>query len=196
VYRAYLATMHTVVRSAVPLLEAALDEARCRRAADPLAAALEAYYAVHVDEERGHDVWLLEDLEAAGGDVDGALRAIPAPPVAAFVGAQYYWLRHYHPVSLLGHIAVVEGYHPPAGFAARLQGLTGFPRHAFGAIARHERLDVHHKRDLVALLDRLPLSPAHEQTIGVSALHTMEAGVGVLAQIYDSVHGAAEGQDP
>ena len=37
-----------------------------------------------------------------------------AANVATLVGAQYYWLRHVHPVSLLGHMAVMEGYSPPA----------------------------------------------------------------------------------
>ena len=37
------------------------------------------------------------------------LRQIPSSQVATLVGAQYYWLRHYHPISLLGHMMVMEG---------------------------------------------------------------------------------------
>jgi hypothetical protein len=181
--------MHMIVRSAVPLLEAAFERARCLPESDPIGEELATYLESHIEEERGHDRWLLQDLEVAGGDVAESLRTIPPPQVASFVGAQYYWVRHHHPVSLLGHIAVVEGYHPPAGFAARLQSLTGFPRQAFRAIERHERLDVHHKRDLFALIDRLALSPEHEQLIGISALHTMQGGIAVLAGVHDSVHG-------
>jgi hypothetical protein len=186
-YRAYLIVMHMIVRSAVPLLEDALSQARARSATDNVAAELVSYFAHHAREESGHDKWLLEDLAATGGDATEPLRRIPSSRVATLVGAQYYWLRHHHPVSLLGHIAVIEGYHPPAGFSNRLRQLTGFPRDAFRAIERHEALDVHHKRDLCELIDFLPLQSGHEQLMGISGLHTMQAGIDVFAQIYESV---------
>ena len=34
---------------------------------------------------------------------------------AALVGAQYYWIRHVHPVALLGYVMLLEGYPPSAG---------------------------------------------------------------------------------
>jgi hypothetical protein len=179
--------MHMIVRSAVPLLEAALAEARARSATDVVAAGLVDYLDCHVREEAGHDIWLLEDLQATGAQAQSPLERIPSPRVATFVGAQYYWLRHHHPVSLLGHIAVVEGYHPPAGFARRLCSVTGYPRLAFRAIERHETLDIRHRHDLYALIDSLPLGREHEEIIGVSALHTIEAGIGVLGDVYESV---------
>jgi hypothetical protein len=185
-YPAYLIVMHMIVRSAVPLMQTALDEARKRSVSDRVAAGLAAYLAHHVSEESGHDTWLLEDLEATGGDAAEPLKRIPSPRVATLVGAQYYWLRHHHPVSLLGHIAIVEGYHPPAGFAKRLCDLTGYPREAFRAIERHEALDVRHKRELYELLDYLPLQPEHEKLLGISALHTIQAGIDVLSEIYDT----------
>ena len=98
---------------------------------------------------------------------------MPSPRVATLVGAQYYWLRHAHPVSLLGHMGVVEGYSPPPGLADRLQELTGYPRDAFRAIRRHERLDIKHKRELYELIDRLPLTPEHERLMGMAGLHTI-----------------------
>jgi Iron-containing redox enzyme len=180
-YPVYLATMHGVVRSAVPLMEAALD--RCRALDDPLARALALYFEHHAPEEAGHDAWLLEDLAALGADAEAARAAIPSGRVATLVGAQYYWLRHVHPVSLLGHMAVVEGYSPDVGFADRLRELTGYPRDAFRAIRRHERLDIRHKRELYETIDALALEPWHEELMGMSGLHTMQAAVDVFGQI-------------
>ena len=40
-----------------------------------------------------------------------------------------------------------------------------------------------HRGELLALLDRLPLEPGHEATIGMSALHTLRAGIEVLDEI-------------
>jgi hypothetical protein len=191
-YPVYLRTMHMVVRSAVPLMEAAVEQARVRDPLDRLCIELIDYYTRHIKEEAGHDAWLLEDLLATGTDAGQALDRIPSPRVATLVGAQYYWLRHYHPVSLLGHITAIESYHPPAGFAHRLAELTGYPKAAFRAISRHEVLDVHHRHELLELLDRLPLEVQQEKMIGLSGLHTMQAGIDVLAEIYASVVPASE----
>lgn len=186
-YPLYLRTMHTIVRSAVPLMEAAVERARTLAAADDVAAGVARYLAHHVHEERGHDHWLLEDLEATGADPEEALRRIPSPRVATLVGAQYYWLHHHHPISLIGHIAAIEGYPPPIGFATRLRHLTGYPEKAFRAIAIHERLDIRHGRELWETIDSLPLRQEHETMIGISALHTMQGAVDVLAEVYASV---------
>jgi hypothetical protein len=186
-YPMYLTIWHGIVRSAVPLIEAARDRAQALASGDEVAAALVAYFEHHGPEEKGHDVWLLEDLEALGGDRDAALNRLPSPRVATLVGAQYYWLRHAHPVSLLGHMGVVEGYSPPAGFADRLQELTGHPRDAFRAIRRHERLDIKHKRELYELIDRLALTAEHEKLMGIAGLHTMQAAVEVFAEIHASL---------
>jgi hypothetical protein len=186
-YPVYLRTMHGIVRSATPLLLAASERARELAADDAVARALADYLARHAEEERGHDVWLLEDLEALGADPTEPLREIPSPRVATFVGAQYYWLRHHHPVALLGHMAVVEGYPPEVGFAARLQRLTGFPEDAFRAVRRHERLDIRHRRELYETIDALALSPEHEALIGISALHTLGAAIAVLDDIHATV---------
>ncbi len=182
-YPVYLRTMHMVVRSAVPLMRAALDAAAVRGPADALCAELAGYYRAHMREEAGHDEWLLQDLLSTGTDAAEDTRRMPSAAVAELVGAQYYWLHHHHPVSLLGHIAAMEIYHPPAGFARHLAQVTGYPSTAFRAIRRHEKLDVVHRGELLALLDRLPLEPGHEATIGMSALHTLRAGIEVLDEI-------------
>lgn len=187
IYPLYLTIWHGVVRSAVALIEAARDRARVLAPDDEVAAMLVPYYEHHGPEEAGHDVWLLEDLEALGGDRGDALARMPSPRVATLVGAQYYWLRHAHPVSLLGHMGVVEGYSPAPGQADRLQELTGYPRDAFRAIRRHERLDIKHKRELYELIDRLPLTPEHERLMGMAGLHTIQAAIDVAEEIATSL---------
>jgi hypothetical protein len=196
VYPVYLRVMHAVVRSAVPLMEAALAET-ARGGADVLTIALGDYYAHHKKEEAGHDRWLLEDLAETGHDPSEAEDQIPPPAVASMVGAQYYWIRHFHPVALLGHIAAIEAYHPPAGFARRLADVTGYPMTAFRAIARHEVLDIHHRRDLFELIDRIPLKAQHEKMMAVSGMHTVEAGIDVLEFIHaTALRERAESREP
>jgi hypothetical protein len=187
IYPIYLATMHMIVRSAVPLMEAARERAREGAKHDALAARLTEFLGRHIRDEAGHDDWLLEDLAAAGADPTIPLQAIPSPKIASLVGAQYYWVFHHHPVALLGHIGAIETYPPPPGFAERLRARTGLPKAAFRTIARHELSDPQRRTDFYAMLDELPLTRRHETLIGLSALHTMEAGVDVLEEIYDRV---------
>ena len=64
----------------------------------------------------------------------------PSPTVAALVGSQYYWIFHFHPVALLGYIAVLEGYPPSMAMIDQLEAGTGYPREAFRTMIAHAEL--------------------------------------------------------
>jgi hypothetical protein len=164
-------------------MEAAIARSRELADDDDVAAGVAAYLSDHVDEERGHDEWVLQDLEATGRDRDEPLRRIPPPAIAAVVGSQYYWIRHHHPVALLGHIAVMEGYPPTVVLAEHLQERTGYGADAFRSLARHAMLDIHHRDEFLTVVDELPLRPEHETLLGVSALHTINGLIEVFEQI-------------
>jgi len=186
-YPVYLATMHMVVRAAVPLLLTARERARERSKIEPGCARVLGYLNRQIQREAGHDQWLLEDLAATGADPTIPTTAIPSPKVAALVGAQYFWINHHHPLALLGHIAALEAYPPPPGFAARIQAQTGLPREAFRMLERHELHEWTDATTVFDVLDELPLSPRHETLIGISALYTIQAGVELLEEIHDRV---------
>jgi hypothetical protein len=185
-YPQYLITTHGVIRASVPLMETARDRARAMAAADPddgVAAGLEAYLDTHIPEERGHDEWLLDDLELLGYDRASVVGRTPPPTVAAVVGAQYYWILHHDPVAILGYIAVLEGYPPTPELTEALIRRTGHPRKAFRTMLAHGVLDPRHRDDLDAAIDALPLTPEQESTIGLSALSTAT----LLTQLLDEV---------
>ncbi|MDQ0796284.1 hypothetical protein QFZ58_004772 [Streptomyces sp. B1I3] len=175
-YRAYLCTMHAVVRASVPLMLRARDRARLLETrGDPSAGPLASYLTEHIREEEGHDGWLLDDLRAAGVPPGDALRPMPAPVVADLAGAQYYWIEHHHPVALLGYMAVLEGYAPSATLTSRIARTTGLPDAALRTVREHAALDTGHLDDLHALLDRLPLTRGQEADVAVSAMHSLDA---------------------
>lgn len=173
-YVAYLYEMYALVRASVPLMEQAAR--RCAQLADidPTATPLARYLALHIAEELDHDTWLLEDLTAAGGDPVAAIDRLPSPIVADLAGAQYYWIEHHHPVALLGYIRVLEGNAPAPWLADRLAVRTGLPGAAFRTVREHAELDGGHLSDLDALLDALPLTPAQQTALAVSALRTAD----------------------
>ncbi|HEV7666679.1 MAG TPA: iron-containing redox enzyme family protein [Chloroflexota bacterium] len=173
VYPRFLRLMHGVIRASVPLMEAALDQTQRLATRDPVAAAMSAYFLKHIPEERGHDDWLLQDLQELGIDPTTATDVPPSPLVAELVGAQYYWMFHFHPVALLGYIAVVEGYPPQPDAVTELARRSGYSAQAFRTLAKHAHLDRRHSADLDTLLDSLPLRPEHENVITLSALRTV-----------------------
>lgn len=141
------------------------------------------YLDEHIEEERHHDLWLLEDLEITGTPRSDVLARIPSPRVAALVGAQYCWVRHHHPLALLGYIAVLEGSPPSRSFIAGLEQRTGLPPAAFRTLEKHGELDPGHGHELDGFLDALPLTPAHESLLGVSLVHTVSALGGCIREL-------------
>jgi hypothetical protein len=182
-YPEHLFLLHTMMRASVPLMEAALARSRANSVWDPVAAQLVTYLNSHIPEEVNHDTWVLEDLEVLGVDRATVLRRSPSPIVAALVGAQYYWIHHYHPVALLGYMEVCEGYPPTDELVEELRLLTGFPGNAFRALFRHARLDPYHCRDLHSVMDALPLESWQSTLIGVSALQTVELVIQAIRRV-------------
>jgi Iron-containing redox enzyme len=174
-YPAYAAAGSYVSRVTVPLMEAALARARVLAPADAVAAGLTGYLEHHIPEEMhgdepGDD--LIDDLAAVGVDT-AALRLGPLPEkVAALIGAQFFRIRHAHPVAILGFLWL-EMYPPHAATVELLIERTGLPRAGFRQLLLHSELDVRHGQELRELLDALPLEPWQEQLVGLSALETM-----------------------
>ncbi len=180
----YLVIQHQIIRATVPLTLAAGEQARELRD-DPLAEPLATYLDEHVDEERGHDETLLDDLEPLGMTRTDVLARVPRPSVATLVGAQYYWLLHHHPLAFLGFVGVMEGFPPTEELVELLIDRTGYPPESFRTFAEHAELDPGHRDHLDRVLDTLPLTPEDEALLGVSAITT----AGLAAQPLEELLG-------
>jgi hypothetical protein len=190
-YPEYLFTLHCVIRASVPLMETAHERAVELAEGDPVSTLLAPYFEEHIPEERDHDEWLLDDLEVLGRDRSSILARPPSPTVAAAVGAQYYWILHYHPIALLGYIGVLEGYPPSIEMLDDLVDRTGHDRAAFRTLIAHAELDPGHRDELDALLDRLPLTQEQSTVMGLSAISSIE----MLARALDEVRDGFDGAD-
>lgn len=192
----YLATGYHVGRAMVPLMETALARATELAPRDPVAKGLAAYLERHIPEEMHSEEpggAHLDDLEALGVDPFALRASLPPPKIAALIGAQYYWIFHYHPVSLLGFLEL-EAFYPHRSTLERLIEKTGLPRDGFRLLLLHAKLDVAHARELHRVLDSLPLDPHHEQLIGLSALQTIALWVDALLDVVEEkVAGPAAG---
>jgi hypothetical protein len=182
---AFLHVLYGSVQASVPLLETALDRARELSAADPVASGLVDYLRKHAEEERGHDEWLLQDLDSVGVPSTDLLSRPPSGTVAALIGAQYYWVLHYHPVCVLGYLMVIEGNPPDRRKLLDLQRRSGLPASAFRTMLEHADLDIDHAAELADLLDRLPLSSSHNEALGLSAISTVVGLTRLLNELGD-----------
>lgn len=178
VYPEWLYRMWATARASVPLMQCAVE--RARELGDPTCARMVPYLLEHIAEEADHAQWALDDLEVLGQSRASVLARNTPADLAAAVGAQYYWIRHDHPVALFGYMAVLEGTMPSVDTVRELATSSGLPAQAFRTLEEHARLDGEHQQELFALIDRLPLDARLEALLGVSLLHTLGAVQGPL----------------
>lgn len=155
VYVRNMKFMHALMVASEPLVQDAIDWT-----SNP---ALRSYYRKHIEEERGHAEWLADDLGSMGEETETDLIA------AACAGAQYYMIRHVHPVALLGYMAVLEGYPMPIEHVEQLEQAHGTD--AVRTLRYHAENDVEHRKDLVAMLNSL--SPEHKKLVSDNAVQTL-----------------------
>ncbi len=168
-YPEFLFATYGVICASTPILDAAAEEAERRSPTDDLARVLAPYLRDHAREEDGHDLWLLEDLEFCGVERERVARRVPYPSAATLAGTQHFWVRHAHPVAVLGYLAVLENPASPA-FLQGVAERTGLPLRAMSAHYRHAQLDVTHVAEFDEMLDGLPLEGKHIDILTTSAV--------------------------
>lgn len=111
----------------------------------------------YVDEEVGHQEWILNDIAAAGGDAEAARQSRPAFPTEVMVAYAYDAIQRGNPVSFFGMVHVLEGTstalatQAAEGIARALQ----LPKRAFSYLTSHGALDVEHVSFFNDLVDRI-----------------------------------------
>jgi hypothetical protein len=163
---------HCFARASAPLMRAALARAEELGREDRVAFAMRDYLREHIEEESEHDAWLLEDLEVLGRKRAAVLAKLPPPTIAAGVGAQYYWIQHYHPVAVLAYIAVLEHTVLPLTVLERFAKASKLPSRAFRTLLEHAKLDPVHTERVYALLDTMRLTPGQKELLGVNVFET------------------------
>ncbi|MDT8437584.1 MAG: AMP-binding protein [Wenzhouxiangellaceae bacterium] len=150
----YLAFLHEAyhhVRHTVPLLMAC--GARLPARLEWLRTAMAEY----IEEEIGHQEWILNDIGAAGGDPDRSRNGHPSLATETMVAYAYHTIDRGNPVGFLGMVHVLEGTSVAlADSAADMIGKTlGLPRKAFSYLISHGSLDQQHVKFFEDLVNRV-----------------------------------------
>lgn len=150
-YLAFLGQAYHHVRHTVPLLMAVGS-----RLPDDKAW-LRSEIVHYIEEEHGHEQWILNDIAAAGGDGAAAAAAPAHVETDAMVAYAYDVAMRRNPVGFFGMVYVLEGTSTALALDAadRIQACLGLPDQAFSYLRSHGHLDQQHVEHLAGILDRL-----------------------------------------
>lgn len=145
-----LSFSYQIIKASERLLTEAISELPdCR---------LRSYYAEHLEEEKNHADWLLEDL---------GFTPAYSPLAAAIAGSQYYLIKHEHPAALLGYMAVLEGNGPTLDFINAMEVIHG--RKIMRTWRHHVMADIEHHKDIQ---EEIKAHPEHAKLIEMNAIQT------------------------
>ena len=159
-YLAFLGEAYHHVRHTVPLLKATQ-------------AALPAHHAwlrdpldEYIDEEAGHDEWILSDIDACGGDADQVRTGRPAHATEVMVAYAYDTVTRGNPLGFFGMVHVLEGTSVSLALRAAdaIQRPLGLPDAGFSYLRSHGTLDQEHTAHFALLMDRID-DPSDRQAI-------------------------------
>jgi pyrroloquinoline quinone (PQQ) biosynthesis protein C len=111
----------------------------------------------YLEEEDGHEQWILNDVRNAGGDREAAAASEPAVATQAMIAYAYDTVSRGNPVGFFGMVHVLEGTSVALAIRAadRIQATLGLPSNAFSYLRSHGELDREHVQHLAGILERL-----------------------------------------
>jgi len=151
-YAQYLTQAYHHVRFTVPLLELALEG--CNVGDEAYANALAEY----IEEEAGHDEWILDDIKALGEDSEAVRAGRGGFACRVMISHAYYLIERQSPYALLGMVHVLEGMSVVLADQAAGAIRASFgdnPPNAFSYLTSHGALDMEHVKFFEDLVNGL-----------------------------------------
>jgi pyrroloquinoline quinone (PQQ) biosynthesis protein C len=150
-YVAFLCQAYHHVKHTVPLLMAA--GSRLPQSKEWLRVALGEY----VQEEMGHQEWVLSDIAACGYDPEKVRQSTPNRATEVMVAYAYHVIDRVNPVGFFGMVHVLEGTSISVADQAAtcIARSTGLPEAAFSYLTSHGALDIEHVKFFEGLMDKI-----------------------------------------
>lgn len=139
-YIAYLTEAYHHVKHTTPLLMA------CGSRLPSDKEWLRNAIAEYIEEELGHQEWILNDIKASGGDSESVRNGQPRPATELMVAYAYDSIARGNPVSFFGMVLVLEGtsISLATGAADAIRQSLALPKQAFSYLNSHGSLDIEH----------------------------------------------------
>ena len=177
-YVAFLTEAYHHVKHTVPLLMA------CGARLPERLAWLRNAIAQYVDEEIGHEQWILDDIAACGGDSTRVRCGRASLPTKVMVAYAYHQIDRCNPVGFFGMVHVLEGTSTAvaARAAAAIRATLKLPATAFTYLTSHGSLDIEHVRLFEGLMCRV--DDVDDQAAVIDTAHAM---YGLYGDIFRSL---------
>jgi len=184
-YVAFLGQAYHHVKHTVPLLMAC--GARLPERLEWLRGAIAEY----IEEEYGHQEWILNDIRACGADAEAMRQATPNLPTELMVSYVYDRIARDNPVSFFGMVNVLEGTSIALATQAAgiIQDRLQLPAEAFSYLTSHGSLDISHVEFFKTLMDRLD-DPADQAAV----VHTARVVYRLYGDLFRSLPLSRESQ--
>ncbi|MET0282566.1 MAG: iron-containing redox enzyme family protein [Steroidobacteraceae bacterium] len=150
-YLAFLREAYHHVRHTVPLLHA------CKAALPKPNIWLKEPLDEYIEEEQGHDQWILDDIRAAGGDDEAVKNGPPGHATEVMVAYAYDTIARRNPLGFFGMVHVLEGTSVSLALLAadQIQKPLRLPDAAFSYLRSHGTLDQEHTAHFELLMDQV-----------------------------------------
>jgi len=150
-YQAFLGQAYHHVKHTVPLLMAC--GGRLPERLEWLRVALGEY----IEEEMGHQEWILNDIAATGADKELVRAALPLGETELMVAYAYDTITRNNPVGFFGMVLVLEGTSVALAThaAENIEQTLNLPKTAFSYLTSHGSLDVGHVEFYENLMNKL-----------------------------------------
>jgi hypothetical protein len=174
-YRAFLHDLYHIVWHFCPIMAASAS-----RLDDRFRQVRYELYE-RISEEKGHEAWVLEDIEVVGGDVPGARSNPPSAPVQAMIAFNYYAAERLHPCSVLGMLYMLEVV--SSVYAGRVSDSIAraigrdVDSGGFRFLSSHSSMDQDHVAKLNLLLKTVQDAHAQESIINSTRVNFFQFGL-------------------
>jgi pyrroloquinoline quinone (PQQ) biosynthesis protein C len=145
---------------------------------------LRSAVAEYIEEEIGHQEWILNDIAACGYDKEAVRNSTPNFETELMVSYAYDLVNRINPVGFFGMVLVLEGTSVNLADSAadRIKTALNLSERAFSYLRSHGSLDQEHIKFLETLMDKFE-DPQEQQLI----IHSAQAFYRLYRGVFESI---------
>lgn len=146
----------------------------------------------YIDEEMGHQEWILNDIAACGADKETVRKSQPASATELMVAYAYDAVNRINPLRFFGMVFVLEGTSIALAdnAAEHIKNKLGLPANAFSYLRSHGSLDQDHIVFFEGLMNKITDKNEQDQII-----HSAKMFFKLYANIFRELDGTTAQAD-
>lgn len=138
----------------------------------------------YLEEEVGHEEWILNDIEAVGGDKEQARHAVPNLETQTLIAYNYDYIKRKNPVGFLGMVFMLESTSTQIATlgADAMKKSLGLAEEDCSYLYSHGELDIKHMKFFEATVEKI-IDPVDQESIIEVAQNTFRLFANLLGAI-------------